>query len=451
VLLLRPARSVTHIPEASLSLVEVIAPILVILVMVAANAMYVAAEFALVGARRSRVQEAAEGGDTTSAALLLVLKDPKKLDNYVAGCQIGITVSSLVAGAFGQARLTPVLAPLLGPIGGQVAAVVVVLFLITTFQVVLGELLPKTVALRYPEALALATLRPMQVSMWLFRPLILVLNGAAFALMRFVKLDTNHSHTHVHSPEELEDLYRESAAGGLIDASERDMLAGALNVDERCVREIMTPRNRLVFTPAAESVGDALPRLALTPFSRFPVTGTSEDDLLGIVHLRAVFEAAERDPTIKVGTLLRPPLVVAEMMTVPALWQALRGAQHHCAMVVNEYGSIAGLVSLEDALEEIFGELQDEFDAEEDPIVVADGRVVVQGAVLVEQINARFELELPTDSVDTVSGLFWHELGRLPMVGDEITFGPDQPTLRVDAMDYRAVRRASFDPPGGQP
>jgi len=433
-----------------LIVVDVLAPLLVILLMVAANALYVAAEFATVGARRSRVQESAESGHSTAAALLLILKDPKQLDHYVAGCQIGITVSSLVAGAFGQAQLTPLLSPLLGPVGGQVAAVIVVLVLITTLQVVLGELLPKTVALRYPEELALATLRPMQLSLWLFRPLIALFNGTAFALMRLVRLDTHHSHTHVHSPEELEDLYRESAAGGLIDASERDMLAGALNVDERCVREIMTPRNRLVFTPAAESVGEALPRLALTPFSRFPVTGESEDDLVGIVHLRAVFEAAERDPKTAVGALMRPPLVVAEMMTVPMLWQALRGAQHHCAVVVNEYGSIAGLVSLEDALEEIFGELQDEFDAEEEPIVVSDGRVVVQGAVLVEQLNTRFDLELPTDAVDTVSGLFWHELGRLPMVGDEIRFEEDGPVLRVDAMEHRAVRRASFDLPEGQ-
>lgn len=438
------------LPIPLLSFTDVLWPLLIILLMVAANALYVAAEFATVGARRSRVQKSAEAGHSTAAALLVILKDPKLLDHYVAGCQIGITVSSLVAGAFGQSQLTPLLSPHLGAVGGPLAAVVVVLGFITTVQVVLGELLPKTVALRYPEELALATLRPMQFSLWLFNPLIFVFNGSAIALMRVAGLNTRHSHTLVHSPEELEDLYRESAAGGLIDASERDMLAGALNVDERCVREIMTPRNRLIFTSAAEAVGDALPRLALTPFSRFPVTGSSEDDLLGIVHLRAVFEAAERDPTIAVGTLLRPPLVVAEMMTVPMLWQALRGAQHHCAVVVNEYGSIAGLVTLEDALEEIFGELQDEFDAEEEPVVVAEGRVVVQGEVLVEQLNSRFDLSLPTDTVDTISGLFWHELGRLPMVGDEISFAEEGPVLRVDAMDHRAVRRASFELTGEQ-
>lgn len=436
-------------PETPLSVVDALLALVFILLMVAANALYVAAEFATVGSRRSRIQESAEQGHSTAAALLVILKDPKRLDHYVAGCQIGITISSLVAGAFGQARLTPLLTPYLGAVGGPIAAVIIVLVLITTLQVVLGELLPKTVALRYPEELALATLRPMQLSLWMFNPLIAIFNGAAFGLMRLVGLETHAGHTHVHSPEELEDLYRESAAGGLIDASERDMLAGALNVDERCVREIMTPRNRLIFTPGAETVGEALPRLALTPFSRFPVTGESEDDLQGIVQLRDIFQACERDSKQTVASLMSPPLVVAEMMTVPVLWQALRTGQQHCAVVVNEYGSIAGLVTLEDALEEIFGELQDEFDAEEEPIVVSEGRVVVQGAVLVDQINDRFELNLPNDDVDTVSGLFWHELGRLPMVGDEISFEEGGPVLRVDAMEYRAVRRASFQLPEG--
>ncbi len=188
-------------------------PVLVILVMVAVNALYVAAEFATVGSRRSRVQEAAENGNRAAVSLLDILKDPKRLDNYVAACQIGITLSSLVAGAYGQAQLTPLLTPYFGA-AGQGVAVLLTLVLITALQVVLGELLPKTVALRYPERLALATLVPMQFSQWLFTPLIKLFNGTAFALMRAWKLNADHSHAHVHSPEELEGLYRESAAGG---------------------------------------------------------------------------------------------------------------------------------------------------------------------------------------------------------------------------------------------
>ena len=144
-------------------------PVLVILIMVAVNALYVAAEFATVGSRRSRVQEAAEDGNLAAARLLDILRDPKRLDTYVAACQIGITLSSLIAGAYGQSQLTPLLTPVLGAVGGPVMATIIVLVLITALQVVLGELLPKTVALRYPERLAMATLRPMLLSLWLFR------------------------------------------------------------------------------------------------------------------------------------------------------------------------------------------------------------------------------------------------------------------------------------------
>lgn len=428
---------------------EIAFPLFIILLMVAANALYVAAEFAVVGSRRSRVQDVAESGNAAAARLLAILKDPERLDHFVAGCQIGITVSSLIAGAFGQSALTPVLAPYLGAVGGQVAAVVIVLVLLTCFQVVLGELLPKTVALRYPEKLAMATLWPMRISLVLFRPLIAIFNGTAFALMRALKLDVEHSHSHVHSPEELEGLYRESAAGGLIDATERDMLSGALNVNERRVREIMTPRPRLTSADGAASVGEELERLAATAHSRFPVIGETPDTVVGIVHLRELFAAAERDPTQLVSAVMRPPLVVADVTAVPDLWKALRAARRHSAIVVNEYGSVAGMVTLEDAFGEIFGEMRDEFDDELEPIRELDGRVLVRGDVRIETLNDRFDLRLPNDDADTVGGLIWHELCRLPLVGDQVEVGPDSLHLTVESMDRRAVREVSFAVSGG--
>jgi putative hemolysin len=416
-------------------------PVLVILLMVAANALYVAAEFATVSSRRSRVQEAAESGSGAAGALLAILRDPLKLDNYVAGCQIGITISSLVAGAFGQAQLTPLLVPHLGALGGATAAIVIVLLLVTALQVVLGELLPKTVALRYPERLAIACMLPMRVSLLLFKPLIVLFNGTAFALMRALGLNAERSHAHVHSPEELEGLYRESAAGGLIDAAERDMLAGALNVDERLVREIMTPRTRMTTVRGSEPVREALLRLVETPHSRFPVVGADVDDVTGIVHLRALFAAVERDPAATVASIQREPLVVADVMPVPALWKALRTASRHSAIVVNEYGTVAGMVTLEDALEEIFGELQDEFDQEEEPVLEMDDGLSVRGDVGITTLNDRYDLLLPDEEVDTIGGLVWHELGRLPVVGDETPVPGTPYRLRVEAMDRNAVQR----------
>ncbi len=439
----------------------------VILIMVGFNALYVAAEFATVGSRRSRVQAAAEGGNRNAAALLAILSDPKRLDTYVAACQIGITLSSLVAGSFGQARLTPLLTPVLGSVGGNVAATVIVLVFITILQVVLGELLPKTVALRYPERLAVAVLRPLQVSLLLFRPLIAVFNGAAFAAMRAWGLNTDHSHAHVHSPEELEDLYRQSARGGLIDASEREMVSGVLGVEERVAREIMTPRVRLVSVPASLSVREALARLAQTPYTRFPVTGerpeggpdgSNPDDVIGMIHLRELFLTAETRPDAPVSEIMVPPLIVAEGLSVPRLWLRLREKGRHSAVVVDEYGSVAGIVTLEDTLEEIFGEMQDEFDQEDDPVTVQSqmgqgqaGRtqqVSVRGDVLVDTLNDRFDLRLPTDEVDTIGGLMWQGLGRWPEVGDELTLGDI--ILRVEAMERRTVQRVGFTLTGGE-
>jgi CBS domain containing-hemolysin-like protein len=264
--------------------------------------------------------------------------------------------------------------------------------------------------------------------------------------MRWFELHIDHSHAHVHSPEELEALYRESAEGGLIDASERDMLAGALNVDERIVREIMTPRTRLVSVAANLDVATAVARLAVTPYSRYPVTGESVDDVVGVVHLRALFAASRENPAMPVADVMRPPVVVSELMAIPKLWQTLRNAGRHSAIAINEYGSVAGMITLEDALEEIFGEMQDEFDQEEDTIAVRDGRVVVRGDVLIETLNDRFDLDLPTEDVDTVSGLIWYELGHVPTIGEEIEIA-DGLRLRVEAMEKRAVKRASFAQP----
>jgi putative hemolysin len=420
-------------------------PLVVIMVMVAFNALYVAAEFATVGSRRSRVEDAAEGGSGPAAKLLSIMADPARLDAYVAACQIGITLSSLVAGAYGQAQLTPLLEPALGSVGGRGVAVLIVLVAITATQVVLGELLPKTAALRYPERLAMATLSPMQVSQVVFRPLVAVFNGTAFKLMKVWGLQVDHAHAHVHSPEELAGLYRASAAGGLIDASERDMLAGILNVEGRVVREVMTPRTRLVTEDGSATVADALARLAGGPHTRFPVV--EGDDVIGTVHLRDLHLRAIEEPTAQVRDVTRPLVTVSDVTTVPALWRTLRDESQHCALVINEYGDVAGLVTLEDAIEEIFGEVHDEFDLEDEPITESDGRVSLRGDVLLSQLADRFGVRADAPGVDTVGGLVWHLLGRTPVVGDVVAVTEAGPEVRVDSMDRRSVTRVSFPAP----
>jgi CBS domain containing-hemolysin-like protein len=440
--------------------------LLLILVMVGFNALYVAAEFATVGSRRSRVQETAEGGSGPATGLLAILQDPMRLDNYVAACQIGITLSSLVAGAYGQAQLVPLFEERFGGASRTLAIVVVLLF-ITALQVVLGELLPKTIALRYPEKLAIGTLTPMRISQWLLRPLVAVFNGSAFAIMRWLGLNIDHSHSHVHSPSELAGLYRDSAAGGLIDSDERRMLTGALSVTNRVVREIMTPRRRLVTIDASTRIADALAELSVSPYSRFPVTEDGEE-IVGLVTLRDLFLANEKGTAATVADIVEEPMVVSEMFEVPLLMNTFAERGIHVAIVVNEFGSVSGLVTREDAIEEVFGEVSDEFDEEPDPITLTGSSVSVRGDVLLEVLNERFDLALPVDLADTVSGYVWQHLGRLPAVGDtvplitkanlaEIESGtyPDSveppPSLRVDSVDGTLVERVSFTLPAEEP
>jgi CBS domain containing-hemolysin-like protein len=443
---------------------NVVFVLLLILVMVGFNALYVAAEFATVGSRRSRVQETAETGSGSATGLIDILRDPKRLDNYVAACQIGITLSSLVAGAYGQAQLVPLFQEQFGNASRTIAVVVVLLF-ITSLQVVLGELLPKTVALRYPETLAIGTLTPMRISQWLLRPLVAVFNGSAFAIMRRLGLHIDHSHSHVHSPTELAGLYRDSAAGGLIDSDERRMLTGALAVTNRVVREIMTPRRRLVTIEASTPIADALAELSASPYSRFPVTADGED-IVGLVTLRDLFLANEKGTAATVAEVAHEPMVVSDVFQVPPLMNAFAQRGIHVAIVVNEFGSISGLVTREDALEEVFGEFFDEFDDEPDPITVIGSEVSVRGDVLLTVLNERFDLALPVDPTDTVSGYVWHHLGRLPAEGDTVplvTRGKlggsssapgsveSQPSLRVDSVDGTLVERVSFSLPADEP
>ena len=423
---------------------SLVVTVVAIAVMLALNALYVAAEFATVGSRKSRIQALAQDNNRSAATLFEIIRDPLALDDYVATCQVGITLSSLVAGAFGQARLTPLFEPFFGS-AGRTVAILVTLLIITSLQVVLGELLPKTAALRYPERLAIAALRPMRFSQVLFRPLVKIFNGSAFAIMRALRLNTDHSHAHVHSPEELAALFDESAAGGLIDVAERDMVAGVLNVEHRLVREIMTPRRRLVGVSANDQVETALDQVVETPHTRFPVWGDSSDEVTGIVHLRGLYVGSKGDPSAPVASITLPVLEVAETLSVPELWLRLNERERHCALVINEYGGVAGLVTLEDAIEEIFGEVRDEFDIDPDPIVVADGRVSISGEVLVEDLNHRFRLALPIDEAETIGGLIWHELSRAPTVGEQLSLGGNSTLVQIDAMDGNAIERVSFD------
>lgn len=419
----------------------------VIVFLISVNALYVAAEFAAVGARRTRIRERAEAGDRLARQLLPVVEDRAQLDRYIAACQIGITLSSIVVGFYGQAQLTPVVAPLLVALGmGEGAAgslTPVGLLLVLTFsQVVLGELLPKSIAIRYPEKVALSTMLPMRYSLIVLRPFISALNGSGFFLMRVMGLSSDPEHSHVHSPDELEMLFRESAQGGFVDAGEREMLENVLHLEERVVRQIMVPRNRMVAAPLDTPPEELLSRLAGSPHTRFPIYDGNVDKVVGIVHLRDLYLFARESPGGDLREIVREVPLVPESVTVWELWRTLGERRSYVAIIFDEHGGTAGMVTVEDMVEEVFGELRDEFDREERDMILEDGseRTRMRGDLLVSVANSRLLLDLPEEA-DTVGGLVLDRLGRLPEPGDEVTAGGAR--LRVEAVRENGVEEVS--------
>lgn len=426
----------------------------VILFLISVNALYVASEFAAVAARRTRVRERAEAGDRFARQLLPIVEDRRELDRYIAACQIGITLSSIVVGFYGQAQLTPIVAPVLVALGvgeGIAGSVTPVgLLLVLTFsQVVLGELLPKSIAIRYPEKVALSTMLPMRYSLVVLRPFIAALNGSGFFLMRVMGLRSDPEHSHVHSPDELKMLFRESAQGGFIDAREREMVENVLHLEERVVREIMVPRNRMVAAGLDTPPGELLARLAGSPHTRFPIHDGNIDNVVGVVHLRDLYLFARDSPDGDLREILREAPLVPESMTVWELWRTLAERRGYVAVIFDEHGGTAGLVTMEDMVEEVFGEMRDEFDHEERDVIREDGseRTRMRGDLLVSVANSRLLLDLPEEA-DTVGGLVLERLGRAPEPGDEVTAGGAR--LRVEAVRENGVEEVSV-PRAGRP
>ncbi len=421
--------------------------------MIGFNALYVAGEFATVSARKNRIQQQAEEGNRLARTLLPVLEDSHKLDNYIAASQVGITLSSIALGIYGQNALTPMLQGLFASLplqgnpwleraltGGATATLVLVI--LTILQVVLGELVPKTLAIRYPERVALATAIPMRWSAdFVLKPLIVLLNGSGQLVLRLLGFEYGGGHAHIHSPEEIEILVSESHKGGLLDAEERQLLHNAFRIGELSAGEIMVPRTRIVAVHADAPVEEALALAVESAYTRIPLYQDNLDQVIGFVHLKDLFRLHQSGSTAALRTILRKAPFVPETAPAVEVWNMLNAGQSYIAIVFDEYGGTAGMITQEDLIEELFGELQDEFD-DESALIEPDGkgRIVVRGDMLVSYLNERLLLSLPTDVANTVGGLILDQLGRSPIVGDEVEVSTIR--FKVEAVAGRSVAHA---------
>ncbi len=416
------------------------------------NGLYVAAEFSTVSSRRTRVSQLASRDNRLARLLLPIVDDSQALDRYVAACQLGITASSLVLGAFGQnviasrlvdpiTSLLVYLLPWLDTVGitsEEIAtavatsiAVIGVLIVITILQVIFGELFPKSVAIQYPERLAMMTVIPVRWSLVLLRPFIWFFNGSGNLVLRLLGVDTFAQRARVHSPEEIEILVSESHEGGLLDDEERQLLRNAFRLRDLTARQVMAHRTRIVAAPIGSTVLELLEIALDAGHTRIPLYQQNVDNIIGFVHIKDLFRL-HVEGKANLAEIMRDVVHIPESIPVVDVWETLNRQHQYMAIVFDEFGGTAGLITFEDLIEEIFGELQDEFDDEGALISLDDeGRVHLRGDLLVTDVNEYLELELP-EAADTLSGLIISELGRLPGVGDEITIG--ETVIRVEVM-----------------
>ena len=418
--------------------------ILVATALILVNAVYVAAEFAAVSVRQSRLRQMAEDGHPFARWLLQRLGTPAALDRYIAACQIGITISSLGLGAYAQSTLAVWLAPQLASLGGlqplvaESTAAVIVLLVLTAAQVIFGELVPKSLALQYPTPSALYTLPIMVGSLWIYRPFIRWLNGSGLLLLRLLGAP-QQAHRHIHSPDEIELLIAESREGGLLEPDEHRRLQRALRLNLKQAKQLMVPRTRMAALEVDTPLSDVIQFVAASPYSRLPIYRGSLDNIVGVLHTKDLVRwlVRGRQPGTTLETLSRPIGAIHESVTADRVLRHMRERRSHQALVVDEFGGTSGLVTLPDVLAEFLGEVGDEFKAAEpmaEPMV--DGQVRLPGSMAVVDAAAALDAPLESDAT-TVSGFVTEALGRLPVPGDTVSI--DGYSFRVERVADRAI------------
>lgn len=418
------------------------AGVLSVIILVALNAFFVAAEFALVGARRTRLEEMARTGDGKAR---LAQKAVQSLDRYISATQLGITLASLGLGWIGEPALSHLieggfrwLPDLLESVATHTAAVVIAFSIITVLHIILGELVPKALALLYPEDVSRWVAAPLMGFAWVMGGPIALLNGTANRLLRLLGIDRPGEHERLHSPEEIRMLVEQSTEGGSLHKDDARLLEGVFEFSEKTTQEVMTPRTDMVAIEAELTAADAAVIVAEARRSRYPVYTESLDDIVGVVHAKDVLVTLLRMPQKPVREIMRPPLFVPGTREVEDVLADMKRLKVHLAVVLDEYGGTAGLVTMEDLLEEIVGPIYDEHDRP-DTVTAEEGATVLDGAMPITEFNTLFGAAVDDTDYTTLGGFLFGQLGRLPKPGDVVE--TDEFRFEIVAMEGRRVAR----------
>ena len=420
--------------------------IVLALFLVALNGLFVAAEFAFVRIRATQVQRLEREGRASAG---LVREATRKLDAYLSVCQLGITISSLGLGWIGEPAFAHLLEPLLEPLGIPEGSVHVIAFAaafgtITFLHVVFGELAPKSVAIAKTERTSLFVAPFMKFFYYLFLPGIYLFNGTANAVVRLFGVPPPSESEETHSEEELRIIIEQSARRGVLDADEKDMLEAVFELEEKRAREIMIPRPDVASLPAGMPLGELFSATARGNHTRYPVyEDDTSDRVLGAVHIGDVMRSVEAEgleAPLTARDLAREILVVPENRPIDEVLKDLQRREMEMAVVIDEWGSFEGVLTVEDILEEIVGEIRDEFDEAEPTLQkLSDDSYLVDGSIPIGVINDALGSKFESEDFETIGGLVLGRLGRAPRAGDEVSL--DRHVLRVQEVDGTRIAR----------
>ncbi len=427
--------------------------LLAALILVLLNGFFVAAEFAFVRVRETRIAQLEQEGSAQAETVRNALHD---LDAYLSVCQVGITVASLALGWVGEPAVAAFIRPGLEAVGivnerlVELIAVVLGFAIITYLHLVFGEQAPKYFAIQKAEGTSLWIARPLKIFMFLFRPMVWLVNASTNFILKPWGIRLGEE-MEAHSEEELRIMITSSASSGVLDPQERDYLNNVFDFGDTVAREVMVPRPDIVALSSDAPLEELVAEAAFGRYTRYPVYEDDVDHVLGVVHVKDLFRAAKEDAeSFDIKPLIRDCLVVPENKRIEEILREFQKRKLQVAIVIDEWGSVEGLITIEDILEELVGEIQDEFDEDEAAIEPLNEDVyAIDGRIPITAVNDYFSLDLPNEDFDTIGGYILGSLGRPPEPGDTVELD-DGAILRVKSVDGPRVSTLTYDRRGSK-
>lgn len=432
--------------------VEIMLKVMLVVLLVLLNGFFVASEFALVKVRSTRIAQLSEEGNSKAKKVQGILNN---LNTYLSATQLGITLSSLGLGWMGEPLIGSLLEPLLAKINishtvGEVISFTVAFSIITILHIVLGEMAPKTIAIGRAENTVLWIGRPLRWFFIIFRPAIWLLNSMSNILLRLLKIKVEPNQQQAHTEEEIRMLVAHSHKSGIIDQTELSLLDNIFDFSGRIGREIMVPRISMICIYTNYSFEQNLAIIKQSHFTRFPLCGRDKDDILGVVHIRDLYERMTLDDNpskarLNFKEIARPTVMLPETMEIQEILRTLQKHRTELAIVIDEYGGTSGIITIEDIIEEIVGEIQDEFDDEIPDFQQSENNETsIDAQLLIEEVNEHFNLDIHDEDNHTIGGWVFSNLRKIPKIGASIDY--KEYRFTVQEMNQRKISRLLVKP-----